>query len=74
MTRGNQRDINRERAGKRNANAAPKGKLPDKEKRQNRDADIMRQKQQQAAEKKSSQNSKEKKTPVTTFTNQNKVD
>jgi hypothetical protein len=45
MTRGNQREINRERAKKRRDENTPKGKLGDAAKRQQRDADIMREKQ-----------------------------
>ena len=52
MTRGNQRDIDRERAKKRQDKAAA-GKLPsDFSKRKLADADIMRDKQKKAEEKK----------------------
>ena len=45
MTRGNQRDIDRERAKKRQQANAPKTKDKDFQKKQLSDAEIMRQKQ-----------------------------
>jgi len=50
MTRGNQRDSNRERSEKQKAKSG-KDKLPDATKRQVRDADIMREKQKAAQDK-----------------------
>jgi len=51
MTRGNQREIDRERARKRKEREAPGDKRSDYLQRRDRDAEIMRQKQQQATQK-----------------------
>lgn len=45
MTRGNQRDVDRERARKRLEREAPSQKKGDFNQRRERDAEIMRQKQ-----------------------------
>ena len=52
MTRGNQRDLDRERARKRQEANAPSGKKGDFIKRRESDAEIMRRKQEEAMEKK----------------------
>ena len=52
MTRGNQREIDRERAKKRQEAYAPSGKKGDFIKRREMDAEIMRKKQEGAMRKK----------------------
>jgi hypothetical protein len=52
MTRGNQRDIDRERAKKRMEANAPAEKKGDFSKRRENDAEIMRKKQEEAKKKK----------------------
>lgn len=51
MTRGNQREIDRERARKRKDRDAPTDKKTDYLQRRDRDAEIMRQKQMKTASK-----------------------
>jgi hypothetical protein len=51
MARGNQRDIDRERAQKRAAKLAPVAKKTDFSQRRERDADVMRKKQAEALAK-----------------------
>jgi hypothetical protein len=51
MARGNQRDIDRERAQKRAAKLAPTAKKGDFAQRRERDADVMRKKQAEAVAK-----------------------
>ena len=50
MTRGNQRDIDRVRAQKRQEAKGSGEKLPDFQNRKERDAEIMREKQRKAQE------------------------
>lgn len=52
MTRGNQRDIDRERAKKRAEAYAPSEKKGDFNKRRETDAEIMRRKQEEAQKRK----------------------
>eukprot|EP00359_Climacostomum_virens_P010992 CAMPEP_0204906118 /NCGR_PEP_ID=MMETSP1397-20131031/5804_1 /ASSEMBLY_ACC=CAM_ASM_000891 /TAXON_ID=49980 /ORGANISM="Climacostomum Climacostomum virens, Strain Stock W-24" /LENGTH=60 /DNA_ID=CAMNT_0052075093 /DNA_START=2023 /DNA_END=2205 /DNA_ORIENTATION=+ len=51
MARGNQRDVDRERARKRAEKLAPGDKKGDFQQRRERDADVMRKKQAEAAAK-----------------------
>lgn len=55
MTRGNQRDIDRERARKRMEANAPADKKGDFNKRRESDAEIMRRKQEESKKKKEEQ-------------------
>ena len=61
MTRGNQRDIDRERAKKRNDNKKKKGEKSNFDKTKMTDAEIMREKQKKAEQKKQEEEEEEKK-------------
>ena len=58
MTRGNQRDIDRERARKRMEQNAPVEKKGDFSKRKESDAEIMRRKQEESKKKKEAEERK----------------
>jgi len=55
MTRGNQRELSREKAAKRKDKQSKEGSGKDFEKRKERDSDIMREKQKKAEEKKAAE-------------------